>query len=89
MDLDAHQMLILEKFKIRTFSGPFSYLFVDFETALKIINTEFKHYFSNITKVTNTNYKIKYLPHWRMTSSFYINKTYSDEIKKNRNVMMI
>jgi hypothetical protein len=72
----------LEKYKLRNFSGPFSYLLVDFEVAINEINTNFKNYFKDIKKVENHN--IKYLPHWRMTSTFYYNNYYLKlDIKKD------
>ena len=38
----------LNKFKLRKMSGPFDYLFIDFETSLKIINNNFDDYLHDI-----------------------------------------
>ena len=76
---------ILGKFKKRFFSGPFSNLLVDFETALVNINNKFEFYFNNIVKYNNSDFRIKYLPHYRMTKLFYINKLYTEEIL-NKNI---
>ena len=72
---------LLEKYNIRSFSGPFSYLIVDFKTALILINTNFKDYFKNIKKYEN-NELVMYLPHWRMTKLYYVNKTFSEDLDK-------
>ena len=47
---------------------------------MDLIVNNFDNYFKNIEKCDNNNYKIKYLPHWRMGKDFYINKFYTDEI---------
>lgn len=73
----------LKKFNKRFFSGPFSYLFVDFETSIKIIHDNFKKYFTNIETINNNNYQIKFLPHWRMTKKFYVNKYYTSDLSNN------
>lgn len=65
----------LEKYKIRKFSGPFSYLIIDFESALIEINNNFCNYLKKIKKINNK--KILYLKHWRMSiTDFYINENY-------------
>lgn len=69
----------LSAFNLRNFSGPFSYLICDFETAIDLIKTDFKDYFTNIIKIGNTDAKIKYLPHWRQTNPFYVNTYYTKE----------
>lgn len=69
----------LEKNNSRLFSGPFSYLIVDFKTALHCIKTNFKYYFKDLEKIDNSNFKIKYLPHWRMSKVFYINNYYTNK----------
>lgn len=38
----------LNRFKLRKMSGPFDYLFIDFETSLKIINNNFDDYLCDI-----------------------------------------
>jgi hypothetical protein len=38
----------LNKFKLRKFSGPFDYLFIDLETSFKIINDKFDNYLCDI-----------------------------------------
>lgn len=55
--------LILNKFNLRHFSGPFSSLICDFETSINLIKNNFKDYFKNIEKIDNYDGKIKYLNH--------------------------
>lgn len=75
---------ILSRYNMRHFSGPFSYLFVDFETSLQLINTNFENYFTNIKLVKHKG-DIKYLNHWRMTKLFYVNTHFTEDIH-NKNI---
>ena len=63
----------LNKYKLRKFSGPFSYMIIDYESALINISNNFINYLNNIQYIDNSDYKIKYLNHWRMSKNFYIN----------------
>lgn len=69
---------ILDKYNLRNFSGPFSYLLCDFETSLILINTEFQNYFTDIESKNNSNENVKYLPHWRMTHNYYVNNYFTE-----------
>lgn len=72
---------ILDKYNLRNFSGPFSYLLCDFETSLILINTEFQNYFNEIELKNNSNENVKYLPHWRMTHNYYVNNYFTECIQ--------
>ena len=45
----------LNKFKLRKMSSPFDYLFIDFETSLKIINNNFDDYLYDIIFFNKNN----------------------------------
>ena len=62
----------LNKFKLRKMSGPFDYLFIDFETSLKIINNNFDDYLYDIISFNKNTKNIEL---------FY--KKNTNKIKKN------
>ena len=49
----------LKAFKLRKMSGPFDYLFIDFETSLKIINNKFDNYLNDIILFNRNEKKIE------------------------------
>jgi len=49
----------LNIYKLRKISGPFDYLFIDFETALKIINNNFNNYLDDIILFNNKTKNIE------------------------------
>ena len=73
----------LSKFNLRFYSGPFSYLIVDFQTAITELSNDFSNYFIKIKKYNNYDNKVNYLNHWRFSKEYYVNEFYSDKINKN------
>lgn len=74
----------LNKYKLKSFSTPFSSIFCDFETAIFFINTKFKD-FLNVKFIENHNYKQMF--HWRFAPKFYYNyniiKKFEDKLNFN------
>ena len=70
----------LIKYKLRTVSGPFDYVFIDIETALININDGFKNYLTNIS--SSKYEKIHYMAHKYPNKKIIINNNFVD-IKYN------
>lgn len=73
-------MSLLERYNIRTKSSPFSWMIVDFETVLCVIQDDFRHYFDIDTV---SRHSFLYVPFWRMTSVFYTNRHYCPPLTKS------
>jgi hypothetical protein len=55
----CYSVVFLDTFKLRKMSGPFDYLFIDFETSLKIINNNFDDYLHDIILFNKNTQKIE------------------------------
>jgi hypothetical protein len=49
----------LDRFKLRKMSSPFDYIFIDFETSLKIISNNFDDYLHDIIAVNKNKQQIE------------------------------
>jgi hypothetical protein len=56
----------LKRYDLRKMSGPFDYMYIDFHTALKVIDSNFEDYLSDIV-VCNKHYQNNYLQHKKNT----------------------
>ena len=88
----------LNDFQLRKMSSPFDYVFIDFETSLKIINNNFDNYLydielfykKNTTEINNKCYElllennIGYMAHNYSVITF--NQNYLDDNKLNDNL---
>lgn len=57
----------LKRYDLRKMSGPFDFMYIDFETALKVIATNFEDYTSDIV-ICNKKYQNKYLQNSKNTT---------------------
>lgn len=57
----------LKRYDLRKMSGPFDYMYIDFETTLKVIDTKFEDYTSDIV-VCNKHYQNRYLQNSKNTT---------------------
>lgn len=64
---------------IRQYSSPFSYMLIDYKTALNFIDTSFNHYFNYEIMQPNT---IKLIDKF-FTTPVYVNKIFNDILKTN------
>ena len=88
----------LNSFKLRKMSGPFDYLFIDFETSLKIINNNFDDYLhdivlfnKNTTSIDDRFYEllhsnIGYMAHNYNSNNLLFNQNYLDNNKLDNNL---
>jgi len=57
----------LKRYNLRKMSGPFDYMYIDFETTLKVISTNFEDYTSDIV-ICNKHYQNRYLQNSKNTT---------------------
>ena len=70
----------LNKFKLRKMSSPFDYLFIDFETSLKIINNNFDDYLYDIILFNKNN---KHIELFYKKNTTEINNKYNELLENN------
>jgi hypothetical protein len=57
----------LKRYDLRKMSGPFDFMYIDFETTLKVIDSKFEDYTSDIV-VCNKHYQNRYLQNSKNTT---------------------
>jgi len=57
----------LKRYDLRKMSGPFDYMYIDFETALKVMTTKFEDFTSDIV-ICNKHYQNRYLQNSKNTT---------------------
>jgi hypothetical protein len=71
----------LKTFKLRKISGPFDYLFIDFETSLKIINDKFENYLNDVILFNKHTRTIEL---FRKKNTNNINNNFYELLKTNK-----